>query len=447
MAAADREDERVWRRIQDWAREHDPDQLREAIEAFAGTSRQIPEEHIDLMCSWVHIDHRPGGGGSFAERYAYDSSTPAREREVAAGIAAARLGLWRVLAVAPGRSIELESVTDGSRARVHSGNVSREAVVWDLLLGRVMPGDPEASLWGPVAFYDPNEEPELLAELRRLADKLGVAADATGFAVTFRERARELLHFVPPSRSIEPEFFSVEGHPAAHALAVWELDDEHDALDALDSPPELLWMGSEPDRDCFVWALPLREALAGRSDLPRGAMVLESSPVPVGEEPPAELAGRAAVGTFEVERRDLSFIALSEVRLDAACALVERRLGDRARLVRREVTSLDVESVRERAKGMAPRPAEPPVPPRVRHELIEAQLERQYKRFLDEPQARLGGLSPREAASMRAHGEELEILLRGIENSAARARRRGDAFPDVTWLRAELGLDGDALAA
>jgi hypothetical protein len=59
---------------------------------------------------------------------------------------------------------------------------------------------------------------------------------------------------------------------------------------------------------------------------------------------------------------------------------------------------------------------------------------------LDEPLARLEGLTPRAAAAVPRLRSELELLLRAIENRAAHARRAGAAWPDVGWLWQELGL-------
>jgi len=58
----------------------------------------------------------------------------------------------------------------------------------------------------------------------------------------------------------------------------------------------------------------------------------------------------------------------------------------------------------------------------------------------------LGGHTPRVAARSGRRGE-LELLLRGIENRAERARRDGAPWPDVSWLRDELGLNAGQLAA
>ncbi len=41
---------------------------------------------------------------------------------------------------------------------------------------------------------------------------------------------------------------------------------------------------------------------------------------------------------------------------------------------------------------------------------------------------------------------EVIRLVRGIENGAERARRRGQPFADAAWIRDELGVD-DELAA
>jgi hypothetical protein len=69
-----------------------------------------------------------------------------------------------------------------------------------------------------------------------------------------------------------------------------------------------------------------------------------------------------------------------------------------------------------------------------------------FIRWVDEPLETLGGRTPRQAAQ-GDRSDELERLLRGIENRADRARRTGVAWPDVNWIRDELGMRIDQLAA
>jgi hypothetical protein len=67
------------------------------------------------------------------------------------------------------------------------------------------------------------------------------------------------------------------------------------------------------------------------------------------------------------------------------------------------------------------------------------------QRWLDEPHPLLHGRTPREAADGE-HRAEVIRLVRGIENSAERARRRGQPFSDLAWMQDELGI-ADELAA
>ena len=52
----------------------------------------------------------------------------------------------------------------------------------------------------------------------------------------------------------------------------------------------------------------------------------------------------------------------------------------------------------------------------------------------------LNGKTPREAARTRQGRKALETLLRSIENTEDRCRRRGEAAYDVSILRRELDL-------
>ncbi len=57
-----------------------------------------------------------------------------------------------------------------------------------------------------------------------------------------------------------------------------------------------------------------------------------------------------------------------------------------------------------------------------------------------DPLERLDAATPRAAAGIPKLRNELELLLRAIENRAEHARRAGAACPDVGWLWDELDL-------
>jgi hypothetical protein len=66
-------------------------------------------------------------------------------------------------------------------------------------------------------------------------------------------------------------------------------------------------------------------------------------------------------------------------------------------------------------------------------------------RALDEPDPRLSGLSPREAALSPRHREGVERWLRTLENSAAHGAAAERMAPDVDMLRTELGMPDQRL--
>src|SRR5215218_10959089 len=151
----------------------------------------MDDDDLQIFATWFHNDRELREGSTPAERYAARAHLPADERAAASRIASARFGVHRVLSVEPGSSLVLEDIVHGTRRRVRSPNVSREAVRWDVLLGRVMDGDPPG-LWGPTRFLEPCDEPELLAELERLAGASGKHPGEAEMPRALRSHALEL---------------------------------------------------------------------------------------------------------------------------------------------------------------------------------------------------------------------------------------------------------------
>lgn len=427
-------DDAVGGRIQDWTADTFGEEIDGALEEYAPADRALCDEDLQIFSAWFHNDRELPGGGTPAERYAARLDLRAEEREAAERIASASLGLHRVLAVEPGHWIELEDVVFGRRTRVRSASVSREAVRWDILLGRVMAGDPE-SLWGPVRLFAPDEEPELLAELRRLAGADNAGADAKAeVEVAFRQQALELMRFRPPSRDIQPSYFTPEGDPMAHGQAVWEVCEHAEAearMRALGGlvPGEPLAIDLTVRRD--------RLLAKDRPPLPKGALVIETSRIGDDENVP--------VATVRLEQGELQVEAMSEERLALAIEAVDEDFGEVAELVRRGVTPI-AQRLEERDH---PAPEDDvdraPIDPAERADLLSGAMTEWMHRWLDEPLPALGGESPREAAGGSRRGEVVK-LLRGIENRVERAGRQGEPGVDAAWLRAELALD-DELAA
>ncbi|MGH2916993.1 MAG: hypothetical protein ACRDLS_00095 [Solirubrobacteraceae bacterium] len=158
------------------------------------------------------------------------------------------------------------------------------------------------------------------------------------------------------------------------------------------------------------------------------------------------LPGRVSVGTFVLTEQSLLFTTMSETRLDGAIEFVRERLGERAELCERTVTPFEPGLARERYAVPKRREPPPGLTVAAARDLERQLVDDHYSRWIDEPLQTLGGCTPRQAAGGGAR-DELERPLRAIENRAERTRRSGVAWPDLNWLRAELGMHGDSLAA
>jgi hypothetical protein len=221
----------------------------------------------------------------------------------------------------------------------------------------------------------------------------------------------------------------------------WRITDAATALELLDEPPELAWVGESEDEsgEAIQWTMPREQLRMSDTPLPRGALRFESSLT--------ELPGRVCLATFELTDEELRCTAVSQARLDAAIELIERRLGALAEPRERDILPLEPDLSSRRRDHVSRRHEPPPGLTAAEAGDLERQLLNDYyRRWLDKPLELLGGHSPRQAVRS-SQRDELELLLRGIENRAERARRDGAPWPDLDWLRDELGLNAGQLAA
>jgi SEC-C motif/Antitoxin Xre/MbcA/ParS C-terminal toxin-binding domain len=411
-------DDAVARRIEDWSSKAFDAEITAALEEFlADRERVMDDADVQIFATWFHNDRELACGGTPAQRYAARPELPAAERAAAERIASARLGLYRVLAVERGRKLTLEELVEGRCVEVRSPHVSREAIRWDIVLARVMGGDPP-SLWGPTRFFEPCEEPELRAELARLE-----GSPSAGSALA-------LMRYVPPSRRAEPSFYTLEGDLVVFATAIWKV---HDGAAAVERMRELGGLVAGDPLEIDITA-PRATLVRQRPPLPPGAVVLESSPV--GE------IDTIPIATLRLDGGELRGEAMSEQRLEQTLEIVDADFGELVELRNCHVTSVDEALAERRPRRHTSQPE--------RVEAAELRLvgdfaNERMRRWLDEPHQSLAGRTPREAAAGPGRAEVVR-LLHQIENSAERARRRGEPSVDVEALRSELGL-GDELAA
>jgi hypothetical protein len=206
-----------------------------------------------------------------------------------------------------------------------------------------MVGGPTPSLWGAAGFYEPAEEAELLAELRRIADAHELGRNYIALEAALHVGARELVCFIPPTRRAARVPYTLEGNRVAVADACWHLSEADTAFDALlDAPEPTLADTTDGSEDItFDWLTSRRELIARRPALPIGAVCMESGPALMSEDGELELSDLTSLGTFTLRDDRLEFSGTSEERLARAIALIERRLGSLAGPPKRHVRSVD----------------------------------------------------------------------------------------------------------
>ena len=437
---AARFDDEVGARIQAWALRTLRPELDAAREEFfdgetgrPGNDRTMSDDDVELFCGWFHYDHRLPAGDTPAQRYALRPELDARERAAADRIASARLGIHRVVEARAGEWIALEDLAGGDRITVTSANVSRDATRWNLLIGRLMAGDPP-SLWGPTRVLEPSDERDLLAEIGRLGGGAESLPERATIARVLESHPLEVARFRPPGWDAAPTFFTAEGDLVADASATWRA---HDRL-ALERRVRALGRLG-PEEEPVIDITVARDTLVrGRGQLPRGAIVIE--------EGAGENFASVPIATLRLEGERLVLEARSEERLQRAVEIVTNDFGDLVQRPELEVVPIE--------RSLAERRAGPPdedaasvtgLDEATERRLLEAFLTDRMRRWMNDPHPKLDGITPRQAAS-GPRRDEVVGLVRAIEYGADRSRRRGEPSADVSWLGRELGLE-QSLAA
>ena len=268
-----------------------------------------------------------------------------------------------------------------------------------------------------------------IAELERFSN-VGISREGVGSAALTGDQALALMRLRPPSWDAERSFFTLEGDPVAQGSAIWSVRDVRKARE------RFRLLGGLGPRDPLEIDITMRrtDLVAGRPELPRGALVFE-----------AAMEGdldNASIATLRLEGERLSVEAMSEPRLEHAIEIVASDFGELVELADCEVIPIE-RALAEREPSPLDEHRFSGLAPTEERRLAEDFMTERMRRWLDEPHPQLGGSTPRSAAAGERR-DEVVRLVRGIENTVERGRRDSQPRPDVGWLRGELGLDEPA---
>jgi hypothetical protein len=413
-------------------------------EGEGGFDPKTPE--IQLFAPWFLYDWRPdpattavperSHGVTAAQAYVRKmgrrlDSLAARYIEACGQ---APFSFHEVVACEPGRSFRLRDALLGTEVLVFEASGSAHARAGDLLFGKVVPIDGIAVVDGcGAAVIPPIEKPRIIELRKRLreAQPLFGGEWLREVHLDLLERYHEIADRLLNPRL--PVMQNTDGEPLEMQQLVYDIDAPDEAFAAL---KDLAVGESEA------------ELLAG-AELDAAGKLLRA-------EIPWRTSGNAmhaswtntVLGTLRIDGRQLRAEVNSAARAAKLRALIEERLGSRARFRVAKVESAHALFERARApmgeaevvnrEAERARLAELP---EVKGALAEL-LRTHYRNWLDQKIPALGDRTPRQATADADGREALEALLLQIERDGERMRPALDPVQVVRELRETLGLPG-----
>ncbi len=200
-----------------------------------------------MSAAWALSDFAPADGGPpLMSRFVTTAELDSVEREIARGLAGARLDAYRVCSAAAGATIELASLTDGTHVDVFAERGFELLDIGDMLVARIAHDTSIPTAWGLGARFDGEHQRRWRARIDELPDNRAHAA-------------LTLLQFHPDDAA-EPLPDSLDLRSVT-----WHIDDDDEIFEALEDDDALECIGEHiPSGWAFAW---LDDADCGSADL------------------------------------------------------------------------------------------------------------------------------------------------------------------------------------
>jgi hypothetical protein len=417
--AADQDFSELIRALMDASHEwRSADELSEAFHLFFGPQAGNKEGQVNMegFAEWYIYDYRPQGKRTIAEEYLKrrgGSLSPSR-RALLEALCASKFGLREAVRIEEGVGVELRDVFTGDQMFVRDVSSSKSLVRWDCVLNRVFHFEGRSEFSGNGFLVPRNLLQPLMDRVRE-----GAQAARRDPAEHLRMMSHEWGRAVEEIRRHQMRDLRVvnaEGDEIEFSSSTYQLIDEKAAAVALAAAKVFEETTSEKD---------------SRGERHFGWME-------------ADLGGpRRSYGHIEMHHGLLKLECNSRKRLSIGRQLIEKHAGEFLRHLTDTFKSVD--EIKESALAGGGRtqaaPAAPKdIPPEVEHEILLQYKTQHYSTWADIPLPALEGRTPREAVRSEVGRRAVDDLLRDMENSEERGRKRGDPAFDFSPIRKELGL-------
>lgn len=231
-----RERDKVLAQLVDWVKDEHEETIYDAGSETTLVRMLRGRTGRAMSSAWALCDFAPADGGPpLLARFAALPELGDAEREIARGLAAARLDAYRVAGGAVGATIELVSLTDGGHVEVLADGGFDQLAGGDTLVARIVRSTSIATSWGLGARYDGEHERRWRARIAALPSD--------------RAQAGLVLLRFHPDDAAEP----LPDDRALHSVT-WRVQDDDEILEALEDDDELECLGEHiPSGWAYGW--------------------------------------------------------------------------------------------------------------------------------------------------------------------------------------------------
>jgi len=331
-----------------------------------------------------------------------------REKNIIEMMSYARMDLFEIREVHPGRGLVLRRLADGSEFSVVEMKASRQLKRWSLIVCRLWTLDGVRRLSPAMYAFEPDRRPfleKMINEFREMTKRLGAPSDnfRRGFSPLI---CREWLD--PALHPRKPKMRNSDDNRLVFCRALFRTDDRTAVHNSLLGQQKILTEEDGPDQ--IVWISPKRN-LAG---------------------------GRSILGTFFWDGNELVFEANSLRRFNRGLGILKQAGGAKLRLI--EETRKPIEEMLAEAPAAAA--GETPVRTEIKAPEKILEFKRAYYHgWLKKPIPALQGKTPLQAVRSSAGKKRVAELLKGIEHLEEELRQRGEPGLETAFLWEGLGLD------
>ncbi|MGH2718106.1 MAG: hypothetical protein ACRDJU_05965 [Actinomycetota bacterium] len=351
-----------------------------------------------------------------------------------------RFGAWQVGPLQEGPGLGLTDLLTGLRVYADVPSAAAVNDPWAVLLGLMVCDEGIWRAGGGLVVLSPSEADSLVARALRLAE------EAARRSPGYRDRIRDLHKLprdIPPGLLAERELLTDRIGELLYLGAVSHLPElaasvrtqRRAQVNSDDEPIELIEATITPSN-----LVRMRAALRARPDIaPNGhgdlawtVNRLKADPLrPTLRSPkdsalhaaPIEEGDLVALATLTIHPRRLRALVNSRTRFERLVAMLES-IDPAVSIVEEWAEIPGHTAVWERDAGGA----------------TEEEVMAWEQAWPDLPLWSLDGLTPRRAATLPQVAPKLELALRELEFQAALTRRAGHPAPDLTTLRAAMGM-------